>query len=521
MASFAFSTFDTQDETESYDWESTIFGGEDSKKTKLGSRLGVPYVRTQKENLDIHLPAFQKSFKVAQFSEGDNAISGAIWDAGLLVVDYLCSEPTLITEGHKQGLKVLDLGCGTGVIGLSIGLALGDWQNLFFSDVKDVEIGLALNYESARKALSGGGEQKNNPSPSKNTSKGPSSSSCGEMDLNVLLTSMNPVIDTECYYHFATLSVEKKVQISGPAATSHVYTRFLMTTALSCGVTPLATFMEGEGLTLVVSHEDFLRLTKLHNTYDADIAGKLQVQAAPGTYARITLEVHSSLEAVGLTAAVSGALTEANLSANVIAGFFHDHLFVQTESALPAMAALKAVSENAAATASSPAPVIAPNGGNDDSCDTTTATAPPSPTNRARQALVFQRHKNFYPYDWKLVSDGVAAPFAVGGKHYSLVTCGDVLYDATMHPHLLQILHSLSFDRLLFGYKKRHVKDEKDFFRALGKFCDLKVVLGGPGGGTGTAGSSSSSNLGRHGTETALAEVGKTLFVVEARRKAE
>ena len=121
-----------------------------------------------------------------------------------------------------------------------------------------------------------------------------------------------------------------------------------MTTALSGGVTPIATFMEKEGLTLVVSHEDFLLLREMNGRYDADITGKLKVDAAPGTYARITLEVHSSLEAVGLTAAVSTALAEAGLSANVIAGYFHDHLFVQAESALPAMAALTAVSSKLA-----------------------------------------------------------------------------------------------------------------------------------------------------------------------------
>jgi uncharacterized protein len=42
----------------------------------------------------------------------------------------------------------------------------------------------------------------------------------------------------------------------------------------------------------------------------------------------ITLRVHSALDAVGLTAAFSAALTDDGISANVVAGYFHDHLFV-------------------------------------------------------------------------------------------------------------------------------------------------------------------------------------------------
>ncbi len=54
----------------------------------------------------------------------------------------------------------------------------------------------------------------------------------------------------------------------------------------------------------------------------------------------LTLEVHSSLEAVGLTAAFSAALGSAGISCNVLAGYFHDHLLVPVDRADDALAAL-------------------------------------------------------------------------------------------------------------------------------------------------------------------------------------
>jgi hypothetical protein len=76
-----------------------------------------------------------------------------------------------------------------------------------------------------------------------------------------------------------------------------------------------ATVREREGLTLVLDEE---------RAVDAGFDG-----LAP--FARITLNVHSGLRAVGLTAAVAGALATADIPANVVAGCHHDHVFVPVE----------------------------------------------------------------------------------------------------------------------------------------------------------------------------------------------
>ena len=62
-------------------------------------------------------------------------------------------------------------------------------------------------------------------------------------------------------------------------------------------------------------------------------------------WARITLGISSSLEAVGLTARVSAALAARGIGANMIAAFHHDHVFVPWERRDEAMAALRALSE--------------------------------------------------------------------------------------------------------------------------------------------------------------------------------
>ncbi|WPO89431.1 ACT domain-containing protein [Chryseobacterium sp. HR92] len=57
----------------------------------------------------------------------------------------------------------------------------------------------------------------------------------------------------------------------------------------------------------------------------------------------ITLNIHSSLEAVGLTAAFANALKHENISCNVVAAYFHDHIFIAKEDAEKAMKTLNAL----------------------------------------------------------------------------------------------------------------------------------------------------------------------------------
>lgn len=88
---------------------------------------------------------------------------------------------------------------------------------------------------------------------------------------------------------------------------------------------PIATFIEPEGLTLVL---------------EKTTAEKAELKFE-GSFRQIILTVHSSLDAVGLTAAVSTKLASKGISANVIAAYYHDHIFVQSSKAEYALRALQ------------------------------------------------------------------------------------------------------------------------------------------------------------------------------------
>lgn len=90
---------------------------------------------------------------------------------------------------------------------------------------------------------------------------------------------------------------------------------------------PLGTFREEEGLTLVLP---------------ASVAAANGLEAS-APLRMITLTVHSSLAAVGLTAVVSAALTRQGISANVVAAYHHDHVFVPAQDAERALTVLEAL----------------------------------------------------------------------------------------------------------------------------------------------------------------------------------
>lgn len=94
----------------------------------------------------------------------------------------------------------------------------------------------------------------------------------------------------------------------------------------------IGTFREAEGVTVVADLKT------------AEASGHAILFKA----AWITLTVHSDFEAVGLTAAFAKVLTENGISSNVIAGAFHDHIFVPLEKAEAAMAALQALQRRSA-----------------------------------------------------------------------------------------------------------------------------------------------------------------------------
>lgn len=127
----------------------------------------------------------------------------------------------------------------------------------------------------------------------------------GETDLEILIKHMRPKLQ-EGEYVFCT--VESLEVISMQEV--------------------ISLFREEEAVTLIVRKETADRLNLPYSFVAA----------------WIMLTVHSSLDAVGLTAAFSRALGDEGISCNVVAAYYHDHIFVNLQDAQKAMTVLQKLS---------------------------------------------------------------------------------------------------------------------------------------------------------------------------------
>ncbi len=122
----------------------------------------------------------------------------------------------------------------------------------------------------------------------------------GELNLDALFVGMDAVL-IDCVFVFATVG------------------------EVPAGLAPRMVFQEAEGTTLIVLREE------------ADAHGI----AYEFPCRMITLNIHSSLEAVGFMARIATELAKENMGVNPVAGFYHDHIFIPDGREDDAMAVLK------------------------------------------------------------------------------------------------------------------------------------------------------------------------------------
>lgn len=122
----------------------------------------------------------------------------------------------------------------------------------------------------------------------------------GQTALTTLIAGMSPELHPDIYVFAAVAAVPEDVH-------------------------PVMQFKEAEGITLILPEAEAAGLT-------VDFRCRM-----------ITLNIHSSLDAVGFLARITTALAASGMGVNPVSGFYHDHLFVPADRAGDAMAVLQAL----------------------------------------------------------------------------------------------------------------------------------------------------------------------------------
>ena len=107
----------------------------------------------------------------------------------------------------------------------------------------------------------------------------------------------------------------------------HVFVTVPPDAPLPTGINPVMVFGEREGNTLIIFEEE-AKAAGLSFTFRSRM---------------ITLNVHSSLDAIGFLSVITTRLAAAGMGVNPVSAYFHDHLFVPADRAEEAMAILQAL----------------------------------------------------------------------------------------------------------------------------------------------------------------------------------
>lgn len=153
-------------------------------------------------------------------------------------------------------------------------------------------------------------------------------SSFGERDLQTLLKTLR-VVTHPSTFTFITVPRGSELPLSVMNASSRLDESIYML------------FREAEGTTLILENAS-QSIEQLQNNADYQ-----SCTVSPVTWKMLTLNVHSSLEAVGFIAVISRALADDNISCNTVAAYYHDHIFMAEDKVEQAVSVIEDIARQA------------------------------------------------------------------------------------------------------------------------------------------------------------------------------